>query len=313
MRAAPVVLMLLVLAGCPVAAGGDTNNGGGGTTHSSSHAATSSVPGGSSGNGSSIQGGGLSSGGVSSGTGASATSSNTSSGNQPAFVFSHSDTVLYRLDAVTLALTELGPFVWADANGNPADADAMTDIAIDGVGHIWGCSETALYQVDMPSIVARKMASLNDSFNGLTFVPSGFIDPQHEVLVGASNTGGTLYRIDTNTGAATAIGDYGAGWISSGDIVAIRGDAMYATVVQGALSFSDTLARIDPMTGQATVIGNIGTPNLWGLGYWAGTLYGFSSDGTIVSIDRTNGHGTVVHQGNGSFWGAGVTTNAKVN
>ena len=49
---------------------------------------------------------------------------------------------------------------------------------------------------------------------------------------------------------------------------------------------------------------------LFGLGYWGRDLYGFSSEGQLLQIDRETGITTVVTDTTGAmqFYGAGVTT-----
>ena len=64
------------------------------------------------------------------------------------------------------------------------------------------------------------------------------------------------------------------------------------------------------------VIGTTGFSQLWGLGFWAGTAYGFSANGDLLSIDLATGAGASIplpniHAGL-SFWGAGTTTAAPV-
>ena len=230
-----------------------------------------------------------------------------------AFVYAHSDTSLYRLDADTLSVTNLGVIQWFDqSNVSIPDGDSMTDLAVNSAGDAYACSFDWLYHVDIATRHARRVAPLTDNFNGLTFVPAGILDPTREVLVGATNGSGSLFRINLITGVATAIGSYGGGLISSGDVVAIIGGGMYATVTEANSTEPDMLASINPVTGVATVIGtDIGYENLWGVGYWGGTLYGFSSSGQVIAINRTTGRGTLLTTQPAQFWGAGVTTAAN--
>lgn len=253
------------------------------------------------------------SGAVSTGGGTSSSMASTSGGGNTeprAFVWGHSSGSLYVLDADSLMVTNVGPFTFHDQGGSVINDD-MTDIAVDSNGNLYGCSFTRLYTIDPDTADAQMIASLSDSYNGLTFVPAGMIE-QDELLVGASNTGGTLYKINLTTGVATNIGDYGGLWKSSGDIVAINGDGIYATV-NTLFNATDHLATVDPATGTATVLpAAVGFNSIWGLGYWEGVLYGFTDDGLIITIDRTTGVGTQLYDRPEQFWGAGVTTNAKL-
>ena len=244
---------------------------------------------------------------------ASSSSATSSSGGQElAVVYAHSGTNLFRLDVDTMTISDLGAFAFRDRDGvTPITGRGMTDLAVNAAGELYGCTQVALFTIDLTSLVALKVADLSGSFVGLTFAPVGFMEPDREVLVGVTrNATDSLWRIDEQTGASTLIGSFGDGWAASGDVVAILHDAMYATLVKGGV---DHLARVNPATGVATIIGSgIGTNTLYGLGYWGGVLYGFNSTGKMVSIDRQTGAGLVTTTMSGvSFWGAGVTTIAK--
>ncbi|MBI5493668.1 MAG: hypothetical protein HY904_01495 [Deltaproteobacteria bacterium] len=331
---AACVLASLALAGCPAcnttddddsgtsssggtasSSSGGSGGGSSGAAGSSSQAAgssgvavSSSSMAGSSGTGSSV-GGGSSLGGSSSAPAVS----------RPAYVFAHSDTVLYRLDADTLNLTELGAFTFEDAAGTPITNATMTDFAVTAGGQMWGCSLHTLWRIESPTWRAIKVADLVESFTGLTFVPAGMLEA-NEVLVGATQSDGSLYKIDRTDGTTTLIGSYGDNWATSGDIVAITNDGMYATVKRTGET-TDFLARIEPTTGVATIIGTqgIGALKTFGLGYWGGVLYAFTDEGTgnggkVLQVNRSNGIGTVIRTENSvRFWGAGVTTIAKIN
>ncbi len=315
-------------------ASSSTSSGGGTTSRASSAASVSSGAASGSGGsgatgGSSAAVSGASSAAASSGLGSSGASggassgvpgSSSSGGPPPAYVYAHSADVLYRMDADTFEVVELGTITFFDTNGTtelPSNT-TLTDLAITKDGALWGCSRDALFQIEANTWRAVKRATLAGNYVGLTFVPEGILDPQ-EVLVGATQQGGELNRINLTTGAATPIGTYGGGWLTSGDVVAIAGDAnnlpvMYATLKRSG-STTDVLARIEPTTGVATVIGaanGIGFERTFGLGYWGGTLYAFDADGNIISINRTTGAGTSIATRPVAFWGAGVTTVAKI-
>jgi hypothetical protein len=258
---------------------------------------------------------GAGSSGASGGGSSGVVGSSSSGGPPPAYVYAHSADVLYRLDADTFEVAELGTITFFDTNGTtelPSNT-TLTDLAINKDGALWGCSRDALFQIEANTWRAVKRATLAGNYVGLTFVPEGILDPQ-EVLVGATQQGGELNRINLTTGGATPIGTYGGGWLTSGDVVAIAGDAMYATLKRSG-STTDVLARIEPTTGVATIIGaanGIGFERTYGLGYWGGTLYAFDADGNIISINRTTGAGTSIATRPVAFWGAGVTTVAKI-
>jgi hypothetical protein len=132
-------------------------------------------------------------------------------------------------------------------------------------------------------------------------------------------------RIDPDTGAVSTIGTMNAAgapnpWMSSGDVVSIVGGGTYVTVIPkgslGADAQGDRIAEVDPATGAILrVIGATGAAGLYGLGYWGGIAYGFSSSGLLVKIDLATGAGVPVPISGApaaGFYGAGTTTVAPI-
>ncbi len=129
-----------------------------------------------------------------------------------------------------------------------------------------------------------------------------------------------MFQIDPTTGNATTLGSYGTvaqgKVVSSGDLVAVRGLGIYATVNVGTET-TDYLAKIDPTTWKATPLGaGTGFSKIFGLGYWAGTFYGFTDAGVgagqIISIDQNTGAGSLIGSNTQRWYGAGVTTDAPI-
>jgi hypothetical protein len=97
--------------------------------------------------------------------------------------------------------------------------------------------------------------------------------------------------------------------------------ATYATI-RRADDRVDTLAQITFDAGGASSIRVIGPirgggmdfRQIFGLGYWGRSVYGFSNSGQLIEIDRTTGAGRLATTMTGTdrFWGAGVTTRAPV-
>jgi hypothetical protein len=210
---------------------------------------------------------------------------------------------------ITYAITPIGPFRW------PSGSDTMTDIAIDQDGTMIGISYTRVYRIDPRSAECTLLSgSLQGMFNGLSFVPSlhafGLEGP--DVLVGARNTDGRVFQIDPATGAATQIGDMGFGYASSGDIVAVTGFGMVATVPTG-IGGNDRLVRLAPNTFAATPIGSsTGFDRIWGVGFWGTRVFGFTERGVLTVIDSATGTGTSVATDGEPWWGAAVTTAAPI-
>ncbi len=226
-----------------------------------------------------------------------------------AAVFAHTANALFRVHPITYAVTRIGAFQW------PSGFDTMTDIAIDEGGVMIGISYTRVYRVDPETAACTQLSgNLQGMFNGLSFVPAmlafGLEGP--DVLVGARATDGKVFQIDPNTGSATQIGDMGPGFSSSGDIVAVTGFGMVATVPIGTVG-QDRLVRLAPGTFAATPIGNgTGFEDIWGVGFWGTRVFGFTDQGELSIIDPTTGVGTPVAMDGEVWWGAAVTTAAPI-
>lgn len=150
----------------------------------------------------------------------------------PMLIYAHTDTTLLQGDpqASPIALTVVGNFDCA-SSGN-----AMTDLAVDQSGNLYGVSETAAYplQIQGSTVHCAQTWTLPSSskFYGLTFAPAGVLRAT-EMLV-AANSNGELWSIDEQ-GQTTQVGVFGTvpandghghtyanagkAWELSGDIV----------------------------------------------------------------------------------------------
>lgn len=233
-------------------------------------------------------------------------------------VYGHSGQFLYRLETSTHAVTQIGPF------GAATGDQSITDIAIDKDDRMIGVTLDKIFEIDPETGTATFLADFEGPGNltSLSFVPLDLANPDGpERLVAATDQGGVL-EIDQASGATTPLGSYGtaaAGTIrSSGDIVAVAGFGIYATVTIGDdLTAPDYLAQINPQTWAATPLGT-GTPydRIFGIGFWRNKLYGFvdlnAQGGAIIELDRNTGAATPVNSGTVRWYGAGVTTDAPV-
>jgi hypothetical protein len=217
-------------------------------------------------------------------------------------VYAHSASQLYKIDPDTLEVTLVAAFDW------PSGSDQMTDIALDKDANMVGISFGTVYAVDKDTAACTRLASLDRSFNGLSFIPADEVGTGTEILVGAA-TDGSVWRLDKSTGGSTLIGNYSGGMTSSGDIVSVTGFGTVATVKSG-LGGTDKLVRVDANTGVATLIGDTGVTDIWGLGFWKDKVYGFTDYNEFVLIDVHTGVATLVKTGTVDWWGAGVTTSA---
>jgi hypothetical protein len=221
-----------------------------------------------------------------------------------AVVYAHSPDTLYELDPTTKAVTVVGPFTGGCTN--------VIDLALDENSHAWVTTFTGFYGLDVKTAACTHIADGNYP-NSLSFVPKGTLDPNQEALVGYF--GSTYVRIDETTGNITNVGALSQGYQSSGDIVSVIGGGTFLTV--NGNNCSDCLLQVDPATGD--LVQNYGSVNhgsVFGIAFWAGTVYGFDDAGEIFSIDYSGGslvttNIPVPNPPPGlEFWGAGSTTTA---
>jgi hypothetical protein len=197
-------------------------------------------------------------------------------GDENFVAYAHTNKVLFSIDpkAANLGITQIGTF---DCIGGSGQDSAMTDLAVNQQGDIWGISYTGIYQlvIQGTTIHCAKTIPLNNASNvqffGLTFAPAGVLDPTKEVLV-AGNTAGELWAIDElgnlsqhgtfgvvpkndGHGHTYPTANQGKPWQLSGDIVFLANNGSpvgFATVrdcpsttPQTGCNTTDTLLEID--------------------------------------------------------------------
>ena len=236
-------------------------------------------------------------------------------------VYAHSPDVLFSFDPETLRVTEIGAF--RDSGG--MEIGPMIDLAVNSAGEIYTTSVDTLFRVDPETAIVESVGSglgltPDNQLVALTFLTEGTLTAGEETLIGATS-GGRYYRVSPETGRPTLLGSFPSGWEASGDLVSVERLGTYATLRTEA-NDGDTLARIDfnpDGTSSVAVLGRVlldGEPvlRIFGLAYWGRTVYGFTNDGWLISIDRDTGVATRVSVDTGAerFWGAGVSTRVPV-
>jgi hypothetical protein len=171
------------------------------------------TPGGDDGGSSGDGGGGPDGGGPSDGPGFGDVISGDDGGPGKTLLYAHTNTTLFSVDPTDpkLALTKIGDF---DCIGN-GGATAMTDLAVDKDGKLYAVSGRDVY-LDMKingttvqcAQNSKPLPSNTGTFYGASFAPAGTLDPSVETLITA-NSGGDLYVVDTATGNATLVGNFG--------------------------------------------------------------------------------------------------------
>jgi len=200
-----------------------------------------------------------------------------STNNPPAEVWGHSPDSLYKVDPNTKAVSVQGKF---DGCTN------VTDLALDSASNMYVTTQDGFYKVDKTTAKCTEI-SMGSYPNSLSFVPAGTLDPSVEALVGY--VGDQYVRIDPSSGKISMLGhlNAGSGVVSSGDIVSVKGGPSYLTVTGGSkCSNMDCLIEVDPASGaMKTNYGSIGHPSVFGIAFWAGTVYAFDDKGEVFSID----------------------------
>jgi hypothetical protein len=193
---------------------------------------------------------------------------------------------LYGFELPSGAVAPIGPTL-----------DPLFDIARLPDGTLYGLDPVGtLVTIDVATgnETADVLVQAMGSLNALGAGPDG-------TLYGA-DTSGVLYTIDPQTGAAAEVLAYPDGLESSGD-VAVLGGVLYASS-NPSPNANDTLIAIDLASRSATIVGAIGFQCVWGLAFDGATLYGFTCNGQVITIDTANGAGTMVTSAGASFYGA---------
>lgn len=249
-------------------------------------------------------------------------------------VYAHTTRKLFLYEPINNVLTEIGTFSCLDPTNS---LDYIIDLAVDRTGTMYATTLDRFLKVDPITAKCDELGIADidlDYPNALSFVPAGTVDPTKEALVGYASDfnafNAVIYvQIDTTNGKMTRKGNMnataaGPQYRASGDFVSIIADSnrTYATVklkTDGGTG-TDLLAQINPVSGQVIkIIGDTKQNDLWGVGYWAGKGYGFSSNGRIIQIDMATGLGVIVKEpktdagGILPWYGAGSTTQAPLN
>jgi PEP-CTERM motif len=168
----------------------------------------------------------------------------------------------------------------------------MTDIALTPNGTLYGVDYTSLYTISPATGASTWVGTITGASATLNALVSG---PTGQLYAAG---GSSLYTLSP-TGAAAVIGT--GPYDSSGDLEYISG-SLYLTS-----AFSDDLYRIPVASPNSPVfVGSIGVPNIYGLAYVNNTLYGYTGNGTVLSIGTSDASSTILATGPGT-WGATVT------
>jgi hypothetical protein len=214
----------------------------------------------------------------------------------PATMFVHTPDTLYTIDDQSFDLVLVGGF-------GLTQADNITDLAITPEGRVFGISTDKLFEIDRGTGVATYLADVPGVANvGMTFLNDG-------TLLATDKAGG-VRRIDPNSGEVAEIGNFGGGYETAGDLVAVADGTMFAIADDGPNgdeATNNVLLTVDTATGLATPVGQIGYGQVFGVAVANNAVYAFTEPGEVIEIDPGTGSGQLVRSHDQLFWGAGVT------
>jgi len=230
------------------------------------------------------------------------------------YIYAHTDVGLYQWKPSGGAPTQIGPFCWPDDGG----MHMMTDIAITREGVLFGIAFDGLYRCSAVSAACKTLAMMTSDteFNGLTIIPKGVIDTDHETMVAIAVSGG-WYKVEVSDDVATLtqLGSYGSAYSSAGDSYSIESVGTFAAVDKSSSLHSGTLlVKVNPQTGAVMQeIGWVTGDTVWGLAGLGSQIYAFDASGAIYGGDvDTGAFSLVVPASEGAeWWGAGVSTRLK--
>lgn len=225
----------------------------------------------------------------------------------PYKIYAHTSSTLYTVDVMTYAVSQVGAFKFS----NDGCDHSVTDVAIDRWGVLYGITFGCGYVIHPQTGQTYKLGTLPNSFNGLTMIPKGIIDPNKDALV-AITTGGTWYQLKLVNGMfqAVQLGSYGAGYTSAGDAFSIEGVGTFAAVNKQGVNNATVIVDVDPATGKvkSDLATLNGYPTVYGLAGWEGLILAFDSSGNVIKVDPMTKVVTPLGNKGASWWGAGVGT-----
>ena len=180
------------------------------------------------------------------------------------------------IDLQTGVFTQLGTV-------NGISSGDIGDLARLPGGLLYGINASSeLVLIDPVALTTSVVGVSGNSILGLAFRPGG-------TLFGVS-LNSRLYTINPSTGAATLVAALtGTGFPGIGGVFDIKFDNTGNTYLLSA----NKLYTINTSNGQTTLVGAIGF-SVYALDLENGTLYGFTTDGKIISINTTTGAGVLV-------------------
>lgn len=221
------------------------------------------------------------------------------------FVYAHTSSQLYTMNAFSYDVALVGAFSFNQSAGQ------VTDLAIDRWGVVYVITFNDLFVCHPQTADCYYLGDLPQSFNGLTMVPPGILDPDDDTLIGIANSG-AWYKM-TLIGQQVQlmqIGQYGGNMTSAGDVFSIEGEGTFGAVNKPGVNNGNVIVESDPLSGMVIdeLATAVGFTTIYGLAGWEGIIFAFNSGGEIISIDPSDGTVTLIKDTPQVWWGAGVFT-----
>lgn len=336
--------------------GSSSSSGGNGGSNSSSGGSSSGSSGGSNSSGSGSGSFGSSSGNSSGGSDAGGDVIITTK----ITVYSHTDDTLYSVDPMSKTVTLIGTMTGQGTDTiTDLAVNGNGDVYVNSETALYKAAVPAA-PGSVPLTQVATISGGSGKFYALAFAPAGALDPNNEVLVGGDSAGslyaidtgtGTAKGLGSfGNDASNACGTGPCSFELSGDVVfytdAMNNPTGLATIRSCPTGKSsgcsaDWLAGVD-MTAMKTAYtsgtpaasllkgiyggnganlgGGTGFHDVFGLGAWDSTVFGFtrhmtSQSPSLITIDTTSGAGTLMGSPfsfTNGWSGAGVTTKVTI-
>ena len=223
----------------------------------------------------------------------------------PKKMYAHSSGTLHTVDVVDYSITNIGGFSYPNGHNG-----SITDVAIDRNGQLFAITFNDCFVCDPKTAACYWLGSLPDSYNGMTFIPPGTLDPNKDSLIGITQGGGWYHlKIVNAMVQAQLLGTYGNNYTSAGDSFSIDTVGTFAAVNKGGAP-GTVIVTVDPLNGKVT--GELATLNgyfsVYGLAGWEGLILAFDSSGNVLKVDPITKVVTPLGNKGVSWWGAGVGT-----
>ena len=173
-------------------------------------------------------------------------------------------------------------------------------------GTLYGLTPDALFRFNVDDNRWNQVGELDgmiEDANGLA------IDSTGVAFVTAMND---LWIVDLETAEIDRVGSLGGGYYSAGDCVVNKFDSLFMT----SKNLEDReepneFVIVDRRTGEATLVGSVGFDRIYALTAGWGRLFGMTSQGELIEIDRNTAEGTLLQTFEDRRWYGAASNPAR--